>query len=377
MLIYILKKKYILVEVDMFLAWNEIKYSKTRFALIIGVIILVSYLVYFLTGLAYGLAQDNRTSVDKWEADAIILTDESNANIGMSMMPMSERDQVEADEVAILGQAPNVVRRKGETSEEAKINVTFFGIEADDFIMPEVVEGEEFSKDYEVVADISLREEEGIKLGDELNLAGSDIEVTVVGFTEEAKFNVAPVLYTTVSTYQDLRFETIDDSDEGRISGLVVRNSSVDDIEIKNDDLVLYTINEYIEEIPGYMAQLLTFGLMIGFLIVIAAVVIGIFMYVLTVQKSSMFGVMKAQGIPTGYIAKSVVMQTFLLSFMGTLTGLGLTVLTAYFLPATVPYQSNIYFLIGISLLLIVFAVLGAFFSVRTIVKIDPLEAID
>ena len=62
---------------------------------------------------------------------------------------------------------------------------------------------------------------------------------------------------------------------------------------------------------------------------------------------------------------------------MGTLTGLGLTILTAYFLPATVPYQPNIYFLIGISLLLIVFAVLGAFFSVRTIVKIDPLEAID
>ena len=361
----------------MFLAWNEIKYSKTRFALIIGVIILVSYLVYFLTGLAYGLAQDNRTSVDKWDADAIVLTDESNANIGMSMMPMSERDRVEADEVAILGQAPNVVRRKGETNEEAKINVTFFGIDADDFIMPEVIEGEEFSKDYEVIADISLREEEGIELGDDLKLAGSDIEVTVVGFTEDAKFNVAPVLYTTVSTYQDVRFEAIDDSDEGRISGLVVRNSSVDDIEIENDDLVLYTINEYIEEIPGYMAQLLTFGLMIGFLIVIAAVVIGIFMYVLTVQKSSMFGVMKAQGIPTGYIAKSVVMQTFLLSLMGTLTGLGLTILTAYFLPATVPYQPNIYFLIGISLLLIVFAVLGAFFSVRTIVKIDPLEAID
>lgn len=49
----------------MFLAWNEIKYSKTRFALIIGVMVLVSYLVYFLTGLAYGLAQDNRTAIDK------------------------------------------------------------------------------------------------------------------------------------------------------------------------------------------------------------------------------------------------------------------------------------------------------------------------
>ncbi|MFZ1690913.1 MAG: ABC transporter permease, partial [Trichococcus flocculiformis] len=45
----------------MFLAWKEIKHSKTRFSLIIGVMVLVSYLVFFLVGLAYGLAQDNRT----------------------------------------------------------------------------------------------------------------------------------------------------------------------------------------------------------------------------------------------------------------------------------------------------------------------------
>ena len=84
----------------MFLAWNEIKHSKTRFALIIGVMILVSYLVFFLVGLAYGLAQDNRTSVDKWGADAIILTDESNTNINMSMMPRGVVDEIEAPEIA-------------------------------------------------------------------------------------------------------------------------------------------------------------------------------------------------------------------------------------------------------------------------------------
>jgi len=360
----------------MFLAWNELKYSKTRFTLIIGVMILVSYLVYFLTGLAYGLSQDNRTSIDKWEADAIVLTDESNANIGMSMMAQGERDEVAADEVAVLGQASNVVRKEGETSEEAKIDVSFFGINADEFIMPEVIAGEAFSDDYQVIADISLQEEEGIELGDDLKLAGSDIEVEVVGFTEDAKYNVQPVLYTTVPTYQDVRFESVDDSDEGRISALVIRDDAIDSIDLE-DDFVLYAISDYIEELPGYMAQLLTFGLMIGFLIVIAAVVIGIFMYVLTVQKSSMFGVMKAQGIPTGYIAKYVVMQTFLLAVLGTLTGLALTLITAFFLPAAVPFQSNALFLTGITALIIIFAVLGAFFSVRTIVNIDPLEAID
>lgn len=361
----------------MFLAWNEIKYAKARFALIVGVMVLVSYLVFFLTGLAYGLAQDNRTSVDKWDADAIILTDESNANIGMSMMPRSIVDDVDADEIAILGQTPNVVRKEGETGESDKINVTFFGIDDSEFIMPEVTEGEEFSDHYEAIADYSLFEEEGIEIGDVLNLAGSDLEIEVVGFTENAKYNVAPVLYVTVGTYQEVRFEAQDDSDEGRISGIVVRDDDLDAVEIDNDDLVLYPISDYIAELPGYTAQLLTFGLMIGFLIVIAAVVIGIFMYVLTVQKSSMFGVMKAQGISSGYIGRSVVAQTFILAAVGVGIGLLLTIGTALVLPATVPYQSNYYFFGGITALLVVFAVLGAFFSVRTVVKIDPLDAIE
>ena len=360
----------------MFLAWNEIKHAKLRFTLVIGVMTLISYLVFFLVGLAYGLAMDNRTSVDKWDASGIVLTDESNANINMSMMPRSLVSDVAADEVAILGQSPNVVRKEGKTGDDDKINVTFFGIEKDQFLMPEVIDGKEFSKDYEVIADISLQEEYGIELGDVLKMAGSELEVKIVGFTKNAKFNVAPVLYTTINTYQDVRFGQIDESEEGRISAIVARDASFSDIELENDHLRSYTIKDYIEEIPGYMAQVLTFGLMIGFLIVIAAVVIGIFMYVLTVQKSSLFGVMKAQGISTGYIAKSVVAQTFILAAVGVGIGLLLTVGTSLVLPPAVPYTTNLIFLLAITGMLIVFAVLGAFFSVRAVAKIDPLEAI-
>ena len=66
------------------------------------------------------------------------------------------------------------------------------------------------------------------------------------------------------------------------------------------DDLDKIEISQFISELPGYNAQVLTFGFMIGFLIVIAAIVIGIFIYVLTMQKVSIFGVMKAQGISSG-----------------------------------------------------------------------------
>lgn len=363
----------------MFLAWKEIKYSKTRFALIVGVMTLVSYLVYFLTGLAYGLAQDNRTSVDKWEADGIVLTDESNQNINMSMMTFAEAEEVDANETALLGLTSSVIQKEGNTSEDSKINVTFFGIDPDEFIMPEVIEGETFANEDEVVADISLKEEDGIELGDIVELSGTDKAVEVVGFTENAKFNVAPVLYTTIPAYQEIRFEAVDDSENGRISAVVVRDGGEEGIASvtgDSDKLKGYSIKEYISNIPGYNAQVLTFGLMIGFLIVIAAVVIGIFIYVLTLQKSSMFGVMKAQGISSGYIAKSVVAQTFLLAVFGIGIGLLLTIGTSLVLPATVPFTANWFFIEGITVLMIGVAVLGALFSVRTVVKIDPLEAI-
>lgn len=355
----------------MFLALNEIMHSKLRYALVAGVMFLIAYLVFFLTGLAYGLAQDNRTAVDKWEADSIVLSKDANSNLGMSMITKKIAEEVEGGKVAYLAQTPGVVTSKDST-EEGKINVSFFGINKNQFIMPNLVEGKAFDNDDEAVGDISLKEEYGLAIGDTVKLSGSDKTFKLTGFTDHAKFNVSPVLYTTINAYQEIRFEKEDTSENARINAIVVRGK----ISSLPEDLEQIKISKFINELPGYNAQVLTFGFMIGFLIVIAAIVIGIFIYVLTMQKINIFGVMKAQGITGGFIARSVVAQTFILSFVGILLGLLGTVGTSLVLPDAVPFQSNWLFFGVISLLMLVVAVLGALFSVRTIVKIDPLKAI-
>ncbi len=355
----------------MFLALNEIMHSKLRYALVAGVMFLIAYLVFFLTGLAYGLAQDNRTAVDKWEADSIVLSKDANSNLGMSMITKKTAEEVEGGKVAYLAQTPGVVTSKDST-EEGKINVSFFGIDKDQFIMPNLVEGKAFNNDDEAIGDISLKEEYGLAVGDTVKLSGSDKTFKLTGFTDHAKFNVSPVLYTTINAYQQIRFEIEDTSENARINAIVVRGK-INDLP---EDLEQIKISKFINELPGYNAQVLTFGFMIGFLIVIAAIVIGIFIYVLTMQKINIFGVMKAQGITGGFIARSVVAQTFILSFVGILLGLVGTVGTSLVLPDAVPFQSNWLFFGVISLLMLVVAVLGALFSVRTIVKIDPLKAI-
>ena len=353
----------------MFLAINEIRHSKLRYALVTGVMFLIAYLVFFLTGLAYGLAQDNRMAVDKWEADQILLTEEANDNLNMSMLPRSLYDEVDAPEKAVLAQTAGVVTKEDNGE---KVDVTFFGSDPDQFLAPNITDGEMFASDDEAVADSSIEEEYGISIGDTIKLAGSDKKLKIVGFTDNARFSVAPVLYTSIGAYQEIRFEKEDDSENARINAIVTRGK----IKEVPDDLVATDISKFINELPGYNAQVLTFGFMIGFLIVIAAIVIGIFIYVLTMQKSEIFGVMKAQGISSRYIAFSVIAQTFLLATSGVLIGGLATIGTALVLPAAVPFQINLLFFASISVMMILIAMLGAFFSVRTIVKIDPLKAI-
>ncbi|MGC4430814.1 hypothetical protein [Streptococcus suis] len=74
------------------------------------------------------------------------------------------------------------------------------------------------------------------------------------------------------------------------------------------------------------------------------------------------------------YISGSVLAQTFLLAGLGTVLGLAGTYLSSLVLPSAVPFENNWTFYIAIGLALVVFALLGASFSVGSIFKVDPLR---
>ena len=354
----------------MFLAINEMKHSKLRYALVIGVVFLIAYLVFFLTGLAYGLAQENRTAVDKWQADRILLSDEANGKLNMSMLTMADYESVKAEDKAALAQFPGIVYQKGKKDQQ--INVSFFGIEADEFLAPNLVKGRMFKNTGEVVVNESLAKEDGLQVGDQLKVAGSKQTLKIVGFTDEAMYNVAPVVYMSLADFQEIRFNQALPKEAQKINAIVLREKPK---QVANH-LEEIKISDFIDDLPGYRAQNLTFAFMIGFLIVIAAIVIGIFIYILTMQKQAIFGVMKAQGISNFFIARSVFVQTAILAFVGIVLGLALTYLSSLVLPAAVPFAIFWGLYLAVSVGMWVIAILSAVFSVSTVVKIDPLQAI-
>src|SRR5699024_6262477 len=68
------------------------------------------------------------------------------------------------------------------STDDAKANVSIFGIKDNEFIMPELTEGKPFKKTGEVIANESLKED-GFQIGDKLTLSSTDVTLSIVGFT--------------------------------------------------------------------------------------------------------------------------------------------------------------------------------------------------
>ncbi|RDK35129.1 ABC transporter permease [Staphylococcus aureus] len=348
----------------MFLAWNEIRRNKLKFGLIIGVLTMISYLLFLLSGLANGLINMNKEGIDKWQADAIVLNKDANQTVQQSVFNKKDIEN-KYKKQATLKQTGEIV-----SNGHQKDNVLVFGVEKSSFLVPRLIEGHKATKDNEVLADETLKNK-GFKIGDTLSLSQSDEKLHIVGFTESAKYNASPVIFTNDATIAKINPRLTGD----KINAVVVRDTNWKDKKL-NQELEAVSINDFVENLPGYKPQNLTLNFMISFLFVISATVIGIFLYVMTLQKTSLFGILKAQGFTNGYLANVVISQTLILALFGTAFGLLLTGVTGAFLPDAVPVKFDVLTLLVFAIVLMIVSVLGSLFSILTIRKIDPLKAI-
>ncbi|CPD57606.1 ABC transporter permease protein [Staphylococcus aureus] len=348
----------------MFLAWNEIRRNKLKFGLIIGVLTMISYLLFLLSGLANGLINMNKEGIDKWQADAIVLNKDANQTVQQSVFNKKDIEN-KYKKQATLKQTGEIV-----SNGHQKDNVLVFGVEKSSFLVLSLIEGHKATKDNEVLADETLKNK-GFKIGDTLSLSQSDEKLHIVGFTESAKYNASSVIFTNDATIAKINPRLTGD----KINAVVVRDTNWKDKKL-NQELEAVSINDFIENLPGYKPQNLTLNFMISFLFVISATVIGIFLYVMTLQKTSLFGILKAQGFTNGYLANVVISQTVILALFGTAFGLLLTGVTGAFLPDAVPVKFDVLTLLVFAIVLMIVSVLGSLFSILTIRKIDPLKAI-
>ena len=369
----------------MFLALREIRHEPVRFTLIISVITLVAYLTFFLASLAVGLAHRYRAGIDGWNTASVAVTDASNENPSASRLSDKQLEAATAlakdngttasalMSTAAVAQAPDV---KDEDGEALREDVFAFGIDLDGQLSPPVADGRAISTpDSEVLLDDSLKAK-GLAVGDTIRLLGSDHDWTVVGFTHDTTFQAAPVVTMDSRALRQHGPTSLSPA----VSAVVFTSDLTTDSKAtqsaKDAGLTILTTEELVRTLPGYSAQVLTFSLMIGSLIIITSTVLGIFIYVLTLQKRPVLGILKARGVPTGYLIRSGCAQTLVLSVVGIGVGLLLTMATSLVLPRAVPFRISAPLDLLIVTAFIAISVIGGFISVRVISRIDPVEAI-
>lgn len=375
----------------MFLALREIRHSASRFILITLVIFLVSYLVYFLTGLAYGLSSSYSEAVKHWKAHSLVMSEASNYNVSASRITNEQASTIilNEDDAISFSVSPVVVNLPDpdEAGKEIRKNAFIFGIDLKSDLAPELLEGTTPVDEYEIIADVDFKKR-GYKIGDTIKLPvpqatdASDIDWKITGFAK-AKFQAAPTFFVDVNSYKEhlrpIQNPHVPERDQLSSNAIVLLNEPTQATKdlVADADLEIINPEEFINNLPGYRAQFLTFALMIGSLIGITALVLAIFIYVMTVQKRQIFGIMKAQGISTGYIASAGVVQTLLLALIGIGLGLAAVVLTALAIGNKMPFKMEPTLYAGVTVAFILFIVLGGLIPTRMISRIDPIEAIN
>lgn len=371
----------------MFLARKELWFSKRRFFLIGFIIVLITWLVFLLSGLGNGLSDLGTAVIRYSDMDLAVFQEESEFTLGKSTLPQSLVDEVAqldgVEAAAGISTAPGSILQGASADEESgkKTSVLFIGVEPGSFIEPAVISGEalEAGQPNRVLVDSSLMAE-GFALGDTITLSSIGTEYEIGGFVDNQKLNHMPAVYVTSDTLREFKY-MVPGSDMGiedPINAVFLTGKDLDSKQIAAtiDGVEVGNKKESLNGVPGYKAESGTISMMLWLLIFISAFVIAVFFYVLTTQKVNQFGVMKAIGASNGFVIRSVMSQVFLLSTVSILIGVGLTYLTTLALPEGMPFNLLPEMVVMYSLVLLGTSLIGALFSIRSITKIDPITAL-
>lgn len=174
----------------MYLSLKEIWHEKLRYGLIIGMILLVTYLVFILSALANGLAQQNTQAIESWDTSKVVLAKDSDINLSQSLLTSEQTKAIK------LGKSQAYVGTIGAvatSSKHSEIRSTMVGLDWNQYIGKDMqlVSGHRVQSDNQIVVDTQFKNE-GYKLGDKVRLTTNGQQYTIVGFTENAKMSVAP-----------------------------------------------------------------------------------------------------------------------------------------------------------------------------------------
>lgn len=364
------------------IAWKELIRRPGRFTAAGVILTLIAILLMFLGGLLDGLIASSTGALRAQQADLIVYSATSKDSITRSRIEPEVRDQVQqAAGDATVGGLGSVQlgARLPDRGVRDLVPVVLFGYEVAPKGLPD-----DPPADGEVYADSSL-EAEGIAEGTKLELGPARTEVTVIGFTSDSQYSGQGTLWGNLDTWRSVTDANRPDAavGDGVVQALVVKGPAGDPVSASTIDDATdgatssLTIDDAIAALPGVSQQQATFNQIIGVTVVIAIIVVALFFALLTVERTGLYGVLKAIGASSRSLFAGVVLQAVVLTLVAAALGAVATLVFAAVIPAgTIPFTATPARLISSTVFLLFAAVAGCAFSLRRVLKVDPAAAI-
>ena len=363
------------------LALRELVRRPGRFMTAIVILTLIASLLMFLGGLLDGLISTSTGAVRAQEADAIVFSESSQASFLRSRIEPEMRAQIEAKfdvETGGLGVVLLGARVPGNGPRDLA-NVALWGYElASDTVPAPPPAGSAW-------ADETLKAD-GVEIGQELLIGPGHVPVTVAGWVTDTSYNAQAGLWTNADTWRNVLNVNRPDAAlaEGVFQTLAVRSTGTDVATLASDieaelggRVVALTIQETIDEIPGVTEQQTTFNQILGVTVVIALVVIALFFALLTIERTSLYGVLKAIGARSRTIFAGLVVQAVIVTLIAAaIAAVAVIILDAAIPPGSVPLAISASRIVLSVVLLLFAAIVGCTFSLRRVLTIDPASAL-
>jgi putative ABC transport system permease protein len=365
------------------LALRELRRRPGRFGVAAVILTLIALLLMFLGGLLDGLLGSSTGAYRAQQGDVIVYSSTARESLVRSRIPPDVRSAVEetdgVDAVGGLGSVQLGSRPGDDPDSRDLLATVLFGYELAPKGLPD-----EPPAEGEVIADSALQAE-GVEEGDTLLLGPQRSKVTVVGFVEDTRYSGQGSLWGSIDTWRSVAAENRPDQTPGdTVQALVVRTDGTDPAEVADavdaatdDATTSLTFAAAIEALPGVSQQRSTFNQIIGVTVVVALVVVALFFALITVERTALYGILKAVGASGATLFLGVVTQAVVVTAVASAIGVAGSVALDVLIPAgSIPFEITPGRLIASVALMLFAAVLGCAFSLRRVLKIDPASAI-
>ena len=364
----------------MFLAVREMRRSVLRFSMLTIAVGLLVFLVLFQTSIRDGLVTTFVGGIENQTAPVMVLSTDAIRDLNASVIQPATEARVRAvDGVGVAGRiglvtAPAVVG--GKTTA-----VSVFGFQDARVGAPStMVAGRLPSAPGEVVASEGDATE-GFTIGARVRVLPAGTELVIVGQARDIDIGL-PTLFGTFATYGAVArganpYATADVSNAIALAPApgVSAAELASNVNATGTDLDALGREKLASSAPGVSQVKTSFLLIFIIFAIVSPLITGLFFLIVTFQKAGSLTLLRALGVRSGVLVRSLLGQVLVVVAAGVLLGIAMYVPLSTQRLGTISLKFGVGAVVFWSTLFIVLGVASALTAARRVLAIDPVEA--